>query len=74
MSFDESAKADILELFGKKIDKEGFIVEKDDENQKVLTKEGEEIHNKEWAGIVKSSEAFLKSDTFSLVKLAKKLQ
>lgn len=72
--FDENSKKDVLELFGKTIDEEGFIVEKSDKTQKVLTPKGEEIRFNEWAGVIKGSEAFVKSDIFSLIELAKKMQ
>ena len=74
LTFSESAKEDILELYGKSIDDEGFIVEKDNSSQRVLTPNGEEINIKEWGGIRKGSETFIKSDTFSLIELAKKLE
>ena len=73
VTFSKEAKEDILNLYGKTIDKEGFIVEIDNKNQRVLTPKGEEIHIEEWAGIIKGSEEFIKSDTFSLIELAKKL-
>jgi len=73
VTFSKEAKKDILNLYGKTIDKEGFIVEIDNQNQRVLTPKGEEIHIEEWAGIIKGSEEFIKSDTFSLIELAKKL-
>ena len=34
-----------MDLYGKKLDNEGFIVEKDNEIQRVLTQKGEEIQN-----------------------------
>lgn len=74
LHFDESAKKDILELYDKTLDEEGFIVEKENIRQRVLTPKGEEIHINDWAGIVKGSEAFVKSDAFSLIELAKKLE
>ena len=74
VTFSKEAKEDILALYGKTIDTEGFIVEKENPTQKVLTPTGEEIHIEEWAGIRKGSEAFIKSDTFSLIELAKKIE
>ncbi len=73
LRFDKEIKKDILDLYGKTTDEEGFIVEKENVRQKVLTPKGEEIHIDDWAGIVKGSEAFVKSDAFSLLELAKKL-
>ena len=73
ITFDEETKKDILELYGKSTDDEGFIVEKENTLQRVLTPKGEEIHIDDWSGIMKGSEAFIKSDTISLVELAKRL-
>ncbi|MBI2102438.1 hypothetical protein HYT55_01245 [Candidatus Woesearchaeota archaeon] len=73
ITFSESAREDILNLYGKSIDEEGFIVEKENFSQRVLTPQGEEIRLEEWAGIRKGSEAFIKNDIFSLIELAKKL-
>ncbi len=74
LTFNKDVKEDILELFGKTIDSEGFIVEKENINQRVLTPKGEEIRLEEWAGIIQGSEAFVKSDTFSLMEIAKKVE
>ena len=74
LTFNKDVKEDILELFGKTIDDEGFIVEKENINQRVLTPKGEEIRLEEWAGIIRGSEAFVKSDTFSLMEIAKKVE
>jgi len=73
-TFDKDVKEDVLELLGKTIDSEGFIVEKDNINQRVLTPKGEEIRLEEWAGIIKGSEAFVKSDIFSLMEIAKRVE
>lgn len=76
LTFDEDSKKDVLELYGKTLDDEGFIVEKENLNQRVLTPKGEELHFKEWGGIMKGSmkgsEIFVKSDIFSLLEIAKK--
>lgn len=74
LTFSEIAREDILDLFGKCLDEEGFIVEKDNLSQRVLTPKGEEIRIEEWAGVIKGSEAFVKNDTLSLIELAKKLE
>lgn len=74
VTFSISAREDILELYGKSVDKEGFIIEKDKPSQRVLTPIGEEIQINDWAGIRKGSEAFIKNDAFSLIDLAKKLE
>lgn len=72
ITFDESAKKDILNFLGKDTNDEGFIVEKDNPGQKVLTIEGEEIHINELGGIKKGSELFIKNDLVSLMRLSKK--
>jgi len=74
VTFSKDVREDILDLFEKTIDDEGYIVEKDSPEQKVLTPKGEEIHIKEWGGIVKGSETFIKSDIISLIELAKRLE
>ena len=51
------------------MDSEGFIVEKNDPTQRVITPEGEEIRLEEFAGIRKGSEIFIKSDLPSLFDL-----
>lgn len=72
--FSKEAREDILGVYGKKIGEEGFIVEIENPEQRVLTPKGEEIHIEEWGGIIKGSLEFIKSDTFSLVELAKKIE
>lgn len=74
VTFSQEARKSILELYGKTVDAEGFIVESENPKQRVLTPSGEEIQIDEWAGIRKGSEAFIKSDTFSLIELAKRLE
>lgn len=74
IKFSKEAKKDVLALYGKTVDEEGFIVEEENKDQRVLTQKGEEIHIDDWAGVMKGSEAFVKSDTFSLIELAKKLK
>jgi len=73
LTFDEKAKKDILNLYGKTLDDEDYLVEKENLKQRVLTPKGEEIHFEEWGGIMKGSEVFVKSDAFSLLEIAKKL-
>jgi hypothetical protein len=74
ITIDEGSKLYVLDIYGKTVDEDGFIVEKESITQRVLTPNGEEIHLSEWAGIVKGSEEFVKSDAFSLIELAKKLE
>ena len=72
--FDDSAKKDMLKLFGKEVDEEGFIVEADNPEQRVLTPYGEEIQLEDWGGVRKGSETFIKKDVFSLIRLAKEMR
>jgi hypothetical protein len=73
ITFEKSAKKVILSFFDKVVDDEGFIVEKDDMNQRVITPEGEEITLEEFGGIRKGSEIFIKSDLPSVFELVDKL-
>ena len=71
LTFDESVKEEILDLFDKSVDSEGFIVEKDNPQQRVLSKDGQEVNIKEFGGIKKGSEVFIKKDLVSLMRLSK---
>ena len=71
--FSEDVRNETLDFFDKQVDGEGFLVEKSDPTARVLTPDGEEIRVKEWGGIRKGSEAFIKSDTISLLDLAKRM-
>lgn len=68
--FDSSVKNQILDIFDKSIDNEGYIVEKDDLDNRVETPNGEEIPAKRFAGIRRGSEIFLKSDLPTFLELA----
>jgi len=74
ITFDKSAKEFILKTFNKISDSEGYIVEKDNPNQRVLASDGEEIKMEEFAGIKKGSEKIIKSDLVSLIKLSDELR
>ncbi len=63
--FDSAFKQDILTCFDKEI-KQGVIVEKQT-GIPVLTKQGQSITKKEFAGIKKGSEIYLKNDITSLI-------
>lgn len=72
ITFNESSRNEILEAFGKTFDKERRIVEKSNPEQRVLTPDGEEINIDEFAGIIKGSQIFVKSDLPSLIKFSKR--
>lgn len=74
IKFDASAKDFILDTFDKTTDSEGYIVEKDNPIQRVLTPDGEEIKREELASIRKGSERYIKSDLPSLIKLSDELE
>lgn len=74
ITFEASAKEEILSFFDKTIDDDGFIVEKEDTTQRVITPDGEEITLEEFAGLRKGSEIFIKSDLPSLINLIDKLR
>lgn len=73
ITFEKSAKEQILYFFDKAVDEEGFIVEKSDIDQRVVTPDGEEVTLEEFAGIRKGSEIFIKSDLPSIIDLIDKL-
>jgi hypothetical protein len=73
ITFDASAREFILDAFGKK-SQNGFVVEKTDPQQRVLTPRGEDIPLKEFAGIRKGSAVFVKSDIVSLIEAAKAIE
>lgn len=70
LTFDDSIKEEILDIFEKSIDAEGFIVEKDNPNQRVLSEDGQEVNIKEFGGIKKGF-VFIKKDLISLMRLSK---
>ena len=71
LTFDNSAKEDILDILDKKVDKEGFIVEKKKTSQRVLSMDGEEVLLDEFAGAKSGSEVFIKKDIISLMRISK---
>lgn len=71
ITFDSSVKKDILDFLDKTVNKEGFIVEKQNPEQKVLTFDGQEISLEEFGGVKRGSEVFIKNDLVSLMRLSK---
>ena len=74
ITFDDSARAFVLDAFGKKISNDGFVVEKNHANQKVVTPRREEIKADEFAGIRKGSIVLLKSNIVSLIEAAEAIK
>lgn len=73
ISFDTELKNEVLDIFNKAVDSKGYIVEKKDPTQRTLTKEGDEIQVKNFAGLTKGSLVFVEKNIVSLSKLADKL-
>jgi hypothetical protein len=69
ITFEKSARKNIFDFLGKTTDQDGYLVEKNDPHQRVLTQEGEEIHESQFGGVRKGSEIFFKSDIVSLINL-----
>lgn len=67
--FDTLGKDWILDVFDKKVDGEGFIVESD--GSRITTPEGKEITKSQLALIKKGSEKFIAGDLTSLMKFSK---
>ena len=74
ITFEASAKKEILSFFDKSIDEDGFIVEKNDSSQRIITTNGEEVRLDEFAGLKAGSEIFIKSDLISLINLSDRLE
>jgi len=66
ITFDAELTPDVLCAFGKTIDKDGYLAESTN-GRRVLSRDGQEIKESEWGGIVKGSEVYLKSDIVSLI-------
>jgi len=71
ITFDTESKNMVLDLINKAVDQEGFIVEKDNPEQRVLTNKGEEITLDEFGGIRVGSEIFIKDNLPALMELSK---
>ncbi len=74
ITFNKSAKQFILDAFDKTIDKQGYIIEKKNPEQKVLTRDGQEVEFEKFAGIKKGSQVFIKSDLVSIIRLSDSLK
>lgn len=71
--FDPSAKNQVLNAFDKSVDSEGYVVEKNNPKQRVITPEGEEVLFDNFAGLRRGSEIFIKSDIISLINLCEQV-
>ena len=64
----------MLDAFEKAIDGDGYVVEKRDTNQRVLTTRGDEIKRNQFAGVLQGSTIFLKSDIDCLIDAADRIR
>ena len=71
--FEKGLRDFVLDAFDKTA-KDGFVVEKSNPEQKVLTPRGEEIPLKQFAGVRKGSVIFVKNDIVSLVEAAESMK
>lgn len=69
LTFDSSARKDVLNFFDKEVNDDNVIVESSSK-EPVVGLDGSEVFEKDFAGIKKGSEVFLKSDLVSMLKLA----
>lgn len=67
ITFEESARETILYFFDKVVDKDGFIVDKNDNTKRILASDGKEIKIDEFAGI--RNGVFFKTDISSIFDL-----
>lgn len=68
ITFEKSLREFVLEAFGVTKDPEGLLVEADNPDQKVLTKDGKEIEFEKFGGVRKGSEIFIRDDIVSLIQ------
>jgi hypothetical protein len=76
ITFDKNSKKEILDMFGKTTDSEGYLVDKDN-TEKRVTDCGRPIHIDEFAGVMKGlhgNPIFIKGDLPSLIELSDKLK
>lgn len=74
ITFDKSVKNFILDFFDKTTDKEGYLVEKSNLEQKVLTQDGQDITEDEFGGIIPGSTIFVKNDLPTAMELSDHLK
>ncbi len=74
VTFDKSAKSFILDSFNKTTNEEGYLVEKGNFKQKVLTQDGQEITGEEFGGIIPGSTFFVKNDLPTVMELSDSLK
>ena len=73
VSFNQSMKKSIIASLGYDINTEGYLVERDNPTQKVLTLDGIEVTEKNFAGVKHGSVLVFNSDLPSLIKLSDRM-
>lgn len=73
ITFDSTAKIDLLKLFKKDVNEDGYIIEKDTKKP-ILASDGECLSIENFAGLKKGSLVFLKSDINSIIELADSIE
>ena len=62
ITFGPSATETVLEEFGKTVDEEQYIIDKETEERVESYYKGEEIHIDEFGGVIEGSVGFIKDD------------
>lgn len=68
--FEKEVTKDLLEIFDKDIDDDGYIIEKGGSGERVQTLSEEDILAVDFAGIRKGSEIFMKSDLPTIIEVS----
>jgi len=73
ITFEKSAKRQILGFFGLTVNDQGFIIE-ENSRKKVCSPEGDHLQLEDFAGFKNGSMVFIKSDITSLISLSDALK
>lgn len=71
--FDKSAERGLLDVFGRAVDKEDYIIDKKS-GKRVKTPEGEGVKFNELAGVMKGSEIYIKSNIDAIIKFLESIK
>lgn len=72
ITFDKESKDFILKALGKSTDDEGYVI--DEKQKRVPSMDGTTFTVDEFAGVVKGSEIYIKSDVVSLIEAINKIK
>lgn len=73
ITFGKSSLNFVLQLLDKSVDVDGYLVENQNKNQRVITPDGEYVKSDEIGVVRPGSQIFIKKDIGSLVKYASDL-